>query len=341
MKFLVTAQLQGEALATLRQYGEVEYSSYGEKMRMLAGSKLVKALQDVSVLVTEVDQVRKYVFPQVPGLKAISCCRGNPVNIDVAAATQHGVPVLITPGRNADAVADLAILLMLALLRHLLPVAHILREQGDGMEKLARVFTQYQGAELWEKTVGLVGLGAVGQAVAARLLPFGAHVVAYDPYVKQEDADRWYSVPQQRGLRVTLLSLDELLRRADIVSLHAAVTDETQGMIGQRQFEQMKKGAYFVNVARSALADEKALCQALREGHLAGAALDVFDEEPPAPDNPLLTLDNVIATPHIGGSTAEIITHQSRIAVADLVRLLQGQCPLHCVNPETLANFHW
>jgi phosphoglycerate dehydrogenase-like enzyme len=332
MKFLVTAQLDAEGLATLRQYGEVEYSSYGQEMRMLAGSRLVKALQDVNILITEVDQLREYVFPQVPQLRAISCCRGNPVNINLPAATEHGVPVLITPGRNADAVADLTLLFMLALLRHFLPVSHILREPGDGMEKLARVFTQYQGAELWEKTVGLVGLGAVGRAVAARLQPFGAHVVAHDPYVQPDDAAR---------LGVTLLSLDELLQQSDIVSLHATVSEETKSMIGLRQFGLMRKGTYFVNVARSALADEMALCQALREGHLAGAALDVFDEEPPSPGNPLLTLENVIATPHIGGSAAEVVTHQSRIAVADLVRLLQGQSPLHCANPETLVNFHW
>jgi phosphoglycerate dehydrogenase-like enzyme len=332
MRILVTAQFEDEALATLRRYGEVEYSSYSEEMRVLAGSKLVKALQGVDVLVTEVDQVRKYTFPKVPDLRVISCCRGRPVNIDIETATEYGIPVLAVPGRNADAVADLTLLFMLAMLRHLLPVAGILREEGDEMEKLARVFVQYKGAELWEKTVGLVGLGAVGRAVAARLLPFGALIVAYDPYVTEEHAGE---------LGVALLSLDELLKQADIVSLHSAVTDETTGLIGEREFGLMKQGAYFINTARSALTDEGALYHALRDKHLAGAALDVFEDEPPSPDHPLLTLDNVIATPHIGGSTAEVTIHQSRIAVADLVRLFEGQRPLHCVNPETLESFRW
>jgi len=332
MKILITARFDQEALSTLGRYGEVEYSSYGEKMRMLAGSRLVEALEGVNVLVTEVDQVRKYIFPKVPRLQVISCCRGAPVNIDLDAATEHGVPVLITPGRNADAVADLALLFMLAMLRRFLPVVTILRQEGDRMAKLARVFTRYQGTELWEKTVGLVGLGAAGRAVAARLLPFGAHIVAYDPHASKEQASE---------LNVTMLELDELLRQSDIVSLHAVVTDETSGMIGKREFGLMKEGAYFINVARSALTDETALYDALRDGHLAGAALDVFDDEPPAPDNPLLTLDNVIATPHIGGSTAEVVAHQSRIAVADLVRLFEGQRPLHCINPQTLDDFRW
>ncbi len=332
MNILVTARLDEQALDTLRRYGEVQYSSYGEQMRVLAGSRLVKALEGIHVLVTEVDQVREYTFPKVPDLKAISCCRGNPVNIDIDAATEHRVPVLRTPGRNADAVADLTLLFMLALLRHFLPVASILREEGEGMEKLARTFTQYPGKELWEKTVGLIGLGSVGRAVAARLLPFGARVVAYDPYVVQQQAG---------DLDVTMLGLDDLLQQSDIVSMHAIVTDETQRMMGAREFGLMKDGAYFVNVARSALTDEQALYQALREGHLAGAALDVFDEEPPSTSHPLLTLENVIATPHIGGSTAEVVAHQSRIAVADLVRLFQGQRPLHCVNPETLDHIRW
>jgi phosphoglycerate dehydrogenase-like enzyme len=332
MNILVTARLDEQALDTLRRYGEVQYHSYGEQMRVLAGSRLVKALEGINVLVTEVDQVREYTFPKVPDLKAISCCRGNPVNIDVEAATAHGVPVLHTPGRNADAVADLTLLLMLALLRHLLPVARILRQEGDGMEKLARTFTQYPGRELWEKTVGLIGLGSVGRAVAARLLPFGARVVAYDPYVTKQQAG---------DLGVTILGLDTLLQRSDVVSMHAIVTDETTRMMGAREFSLMKEGAYFINVARSALTDEKALYHALRDGHLAGAALDVFDEEPPSANHPLLTLENVIATPHIGGSTAEVVAHQSRIAVSDLARLFEGQRPLHCVNPETLDNFRW
>nr|MBC7245506.1 hypothetical protein [Chloroflexota bacterium] len=332
MKILITAQFDEEALATLRRYGEVEYSSYGEQMQVLAGSKLVKALEGVNVLVTEVDQVRRYIFSKAPSLRVISCCRGAPVNIDIEAATEYGIPVLITPGRNADAVADLTLLFMLALLRHFLSVASILREPGDGMEKLARVFTQYRGTELWEKTVGLVGLGAVGRAVATRLRAFGARVVAYDPYVAREEA---------LELGVTLLSLEELLQCSDIVSLHAPVTEETTGLIGEREFSLMKNGAYFINTARADLTDETALYQALRNGHLGGAALDVFKDEPPSPEHPLLSLENVIATPHIGGSTAEVVTHQSRIATADLVRLFEGQRPLHCANPQVLERFQW
>jgi len=330
VRILVTAQFDQETMATLRRYGEVEYGCYGQTLRVLAGSKLVKALEGVSVLVTEVDHVRRPVFAQAPSLRLISCCRGAPVNIDLAAATEYGVPVLTAPGRNADAVADLTLLFMLALLRHLLPVAAVLRQEGDGMDKLAKVFTQFQGAELWNKTVGLVGLGAVGRAVAARLLAFGAHVVAHDPYVSAEEAS---------AAGVSVLSLDEVLAQSDIVSLHAPVTDQTTGMIGEREFGLMKSGAYFVNTARAALTDEGALYRALRAGHLAGAALDVFEDEPPSPDNPLLTLDNVIATPHIGGHTGEVITHQSRIAVEDLVRMFEGRPPLHCVNPQALAKF--
>jgi D-3-phosphoglycerate dehydrogenase len=221
---------------------------------------------------------------------------------------------------------------MLALLRHFGPLSGILRQEGDPLEKLARVFMHYKGAELWEKTVGLVGLGAVGSAVAARLSPFGAHVVACDPYATAEQAGK---------VGVSLLTLDELLQQADIVSMHAGVTQETTGLMGEREFGLMKQGAYFVNTARSALTDEGALYRALRAGHLAGAALDVFDDEPPSPDNPLLTLACVIATPHMGGSTAEVTIHQSRIATADLVRLFEGQEPLHCANPETLDGFQW
>lgn len=330
MKILVTAQFDQETIAALRRYGEVEYGCYGQTMRVLAGSKLVKALEGVSVLVTEVDHVRRPVFAQAPSLRLISCCRGAPVNIDLAAATEYGVPVLTAPGRNADAVADLTLLFMLALLRHLLPVAAVLRQEGDGMEKLARVFTQFQGAELWNKTVGLVGLGAVGRAVAARMLAFRAHVLAFDPYVSAEEAS---------AAGVSVLSLDEVLAQSDIVSLHAPVTNQTTGMIGEREFGLMKSGAYFVNTARAALTDEGALYRALRAGHLAGAALDVFEDEPPSPDNPLLTLENVIATPHIGGHTGEVITHQSRIAVEDLVRMFEGRPPLYCANPQALAKF--
>ena len=332
MNALVTARFDEAALSVLRRYGQVTYAGFADEQRVLAGSKLVRALQGVHVLITEVDQVKGYVLAKTPGLKVIACCRADPVNVDVEAATAHGVLVLRTPGRNADAVADLTVLFMLALLRHFQPLAAMLRQPGDGIEKLARAFFEYKGAELWKKTVGLIGLGAVGQRVARRLHPFGASVIVYDPYVLSSQAAE---------VQATLLSLEELLEVSDVVSLHVPLTETTQGMLGEREFRRMKKGAYFVNTARASLTDEAVLYQVLRDGHLAGAALDVFADEPPSPDHPLLSLSNVIATPHVGGNTAEVAIHQSQIVVADLVCLLEGGRPEHVVNPEVLERFRW
>jgi len=334
MRILVTATLDDWGIETLSRYGQVSYEGFGEKKRLLAGRKLVRALQGFDVFVTEVDQMRAKVLAQVDRLQVIACCRAEPVNIDVAMATESGIPVLHAPGRNAQAVADLTLALMLMTLRHIPQAMELLRREGgpQGMVKMAVAFFELKGNELWGKTVGIIGLGAVGREVARRLRGFGTELIAYDPYVAPD-------VVEQCGARS--VDLGTLLREADVVSLHAALTEETKGMLGQREFALMKPTAYFVNTARAELTDEEALYEALKDGGIGGAALDVFAEEPPPPDHPLLQLPNVIATPHIGGNTYEIPVHQSHIVVSDLERLFQGQRPVHIANPETLRTFCW
>jgi phosphoglycerate dehydrogenase-like enzyme len=334
MRILVTATLDEWGVERLSSFGEVSYEGFSDKKRLLAGRKLARALEGVDVFVTEVDQVRAKVLAQVKRLQVIACCRADPVNIDVSTATEMGIPVLHAPGRNAQAVADLTLALMLMSLRHIPQAMDILRQEGgpQGMVKMAVAFFELKGNELWGKTVGIIGLGAVGRQVAKRLKGFDTKLLVYDPYISQEAVDE---------LGAALVELDRLLREADVVTLHAALTDETKGMLGRREFDLMKPSALFVNTARAELTDEGALVDALEKGGIVGAALDVFVEEPPASDHPLLQLPNVIATPHVGGNTQEIPVHQSRIVVSDLECLFQGEKPLHVVNPETLDRFEW
>ena len=205
-----------------------------------------------------------------------------------------------------------------------------LQGQEDKFSKITRILTECKGTELWNKTVGLVGLGAIGRKVAARLKPFEMNLIAYDPYIDPK-------IPKELGIE--LVNLDELLIRSDFVSLHASVTPESRGMLGAREFNLMKPTAYFINTARAALIDETALYEALASHEIAGAGLDVFMDEPPPPDYPLLTLDNVVATPHIGGNTHEVVTRQSQIVTSDIMRVLRGERPLYVVNPEVLLDF--
>jgi phosphoglycerate dehydrogenase-like enzyme len=334
MRILVTATLDDWGIETLSRHGQVSYEGFGEKKRLLAGRKRVRALEGFNVFVTEVDQLRARVLEQVDQLQVIACCRADPVNIDVATATERGIPVLHAPGRNAQAVADLTLALMLMTLRHIPQAMELLRQEGgpEGMIKMAVAFFELKGNELWGKKVGIIGLGAVGREVAKRLHGFDTELLVYDPYVRSD-------VLEQYAARS--VDLDTLLREADVVTLHATLTEETREMLGQREFALMKPTARFINTARAELTDEEALHEALKDERIGGAALDVFSQEPPPADYPLLQLPNVIATPHIGGNTHEIPVHQSRIVVSDLERLFRGQRPLHIVNPETLQGCRW
>lgn len=333
MVILVTASLDEDSLLQMREIGEVRYEPLLETGRLLSGAQLIEKLNGVDVFVTEADPVREEDMAAFKTVKVICSCRGNPVNVDISAASRHGLLVINTPARNAESVAELTVGLMIMLARKIPEAQSMARSAADRRSRDGmRAYFELRGRELWAQRVGLVGLGAVGSRVAERLRPFEMELSAFDPYT-----------PVQRfaSLGVAKASLNEVMSQSDFVSVHAAVTESSRGMIGAREFGLMKPTAYFINTARSAITDQAALVDALRNGRIAGAALDVFDQEPLPSDHPLQQLDNVILLPHIGGNTFDVATHQGRILIPDLQRLSRGERPLNVVNPEIWPSFEF
>ena len=333
MKALITASFHPDGLARLRRHMEVEYDDWRVSKRIyFDGQKFAARIQSVGadVLIVEADLVHSEVLQACP-LVLIGCCRGDPINVAVDLATARRIPVLYAPARNADAVADLTLGYMLALARGIFPV-NLLLKQGqmrfESASDYLRVYERYGGFELGGVTIGIVGFGAIGRAVAQRLHGFGSRVVAYDPYVAAEVLGRCHAEPA---------GLDELLRNADIVTVHCPDLPETQGLIGAPQIRMMKRGSYVLNLARAAIVDEDALYAALTDGQLAGAALDVFSQEPIQPDNRFVKLDNVLVSPHLGGATRDVVRHQTTMIVDGIEAYLRGDRPLHLVNPEVLT----
>jgi len=317
---LVTAPLRGPGLDKLRKIADVVYDPWIDQtpLRMYDGEKLAERArqEDARVLVVEADSVKGPVV-ELP-LLAVASTRGDPNNVDIPACTAAGIPVLNAPGRNADAVAELAVALIFAVNRHLLQADTDVRA-GETYRNGTIPYQRFRAWEINGQTAGLVGLGAVGRALWWRLEGLGARVIAYDPYN-----------PEAKH------SLEDVLAESDIISVHAPVTPETTGMIGPAQFALMRQGAMFINTARAQLHDTDALVEALRSGKLMGAGLDHFVGERLPTDHPLTTLDNVVLTPHIGGATYDTESRQAGMIADDLERLLRGDRPLHVMNPEVL-----
>lgn len=268
-----------------------------------------------AILVRSATQVDAELLGAAKQLKVIARAGVGLDNVDIKTATQAGVMVVNAPTSNIISAAELTVTHILSLARHV-PMAHASLTQGQWKR------SSYTGTELYEKTIGIIGLGRIGALVAERLRGFGVEIVAYDPYVTTTRA-------QQLG--VTLLSLDELLAQADFITIHMPKTPETIGMISAKELALMKPTAYVVNVARGGLIDEEALREALLNGVIAGAGLDVFVNEPPK-DDALTSLPNVVVTPHLGASTDEA-QEKAGISVAKSVRLaLAGELVPDAVN---------
>jgi D-3-phosphoglycerate dehydrogenase len=319
---LVTAPFRGEGMETLQSLAEVVYDPWIEQvpLRLYDGEKLAARIEaeGADILIVESDFVNGPVFDL--SLRLIGSCRGDPNNVDIAAATKAGIPVLRAPGRNADAVAEITIGLLFAVNRFLVPADRDVRAGQVYAEGLIP-YQRYRAWELAGATVGIVGLGAVGRAAKWRFEGLGMNVLSFDPF----NPDATHNT-----------DLNSMLAECDVVSMHAVVTPDTENLMGAEQFAAMKAGAIYINSARAMLHDIDALTAALQSGHLAGAGLDHFKGENLKTDHPLVAMNNVVLTPHIGGATYNTEANHSKLIADDVARILAGEPPVNCVNPEVL-----
>ncbi len=267
--------------------------------------EIVNAIRDADVIITQFCPMTKRVIDACTNLKAIGVLRGGVENVNVAYATEKGILVFNTPGRNANAVADFTVGMLISECRNIAR-AHMELKNGNWV----RDYTNAAFVpDLCEKTAGIVGYGNIGRKVAKRLKAFDMRVIAYDPFLKQEQCD------------VPLVSLPELMATSDFVSLHSRMTKDTVHLINAEMLALMKPTAYLINTARSGLVDEDALCDALKKRRIAGAALDVFEQEPPGKDYKLVTLDNVTIAPHLAGGTRDAFSYSPVLLLNEMKKV--------------------
>jgi phosphoglycerate dehydrogenase-like enzyme len=323
-KALILAPFDDGYLSRLREVGvRLSYEPWTASGKLQNPSELAARLRDeaIEIIVVEADFLTAEAFA-APKLRLAAVCRNGLNLVDVNAATEHAIPIIFTPTRNTIAVAEHAIALMLSIARQSYAARDyvIAGEWTNPMD----AYTRFQGRELNGSVIGVIGLGNIGGEVAKRALGFGAKVAGYDPFVGRERA---------RGLSVRLAKLPALLRDADFVTLHTSLNAKEQ-ILDAAALDLMKHTAYVINTGAHQALDYDALGERLRDGRLAGAALDVFPGFVLAPDSPLCGLDNVIVTPHIGGATKETIVRQSRTVFEDVQRYMRGSRPRNVANPE-------
>jgi len=319
-KVLVTARIFGhlsdDSFDIFKNSG-FEQAKNPYRGKGLSENELIELIGGVHGLLTGVDQVTAKVINTADELKIISKFGAGVDNIDVAAATQKGVVVTNAPGMNSDAVADMTFSLILSIARRI-PFANDQVRKGN--------WPLIVGTEICNKTLGLIGLGQIGKRVAMRAGGFNMKILAYELLPDEQFV-------QELGIK--LVPLNRLLQESDFVSIHVPFTSETKDLIKTEQLEMIKPTAYLINTARGGIVDENALHDALESGEIAGAAFDVFKEEP-LREKALIELDNFIATPHISPFTKEAIENAEKLSAQNIIDVLKGQFPPFIVNPEVL-----
>ncbi len=304
MKVLVADDLSAEGVALLRQGKglsvDVKVGLKPAELKAIIGEYDAIAVRSATKVTAEIIEAGK-------NLKVIGRAGVGVDNVDLEAANKRGVVVMNTPGGNTITVAELTVAMMMALSRHI-PQATASIKAGKWEKK------KFQGREMFNKTLGVIGIGNIGSVVVDRCLGMKMKVIAYDPFIAPEAA---------KAMGCELVTLDEVYSRADYISVHVPLTEQTRNLVGAAALAKMKKGAFLINCARGGIVDEEALQQALASGHLGGAALDVFATEPVNPEHPLLKQENLICTPHLGASTEEA---QQNVALALADQMVDFLC---------------
>lgn len=305
-----------DPLKRLQEVAEVVLNPHG---RSPTREELTTALAEADGLLAGHDPVDGEILDAAPRLKIVARHGVGTDRIDLGEATRRKVLITWTPGANARAVAEYVFALALGLFRRT-PEACASMRAGRWDPR------NFMGRTLYQKTLGIVGFGSIGRLVARMASGFEMKVIAHDPFV--DDAG---------DSGVELSSLDGLLQKADVVTLHCALTDDTRHLIDQDALAKMKSTAVLINTARAGVIDGPALCRAVSEKKIAGAALDVFDAEPPPSDDPLCTAPNVLATPHIAAYAQEAVSEMDRMCADDLIAFFTGKQPKYALNPEVLG----
>jgi len=295
----------------------------------LKGAELAAAVKGThAIAVRSATKITAEVVEAADLLQIVGRAGAGVDTIDVPACSRKGVLVVNTPGGNSITTAEHAIFLLFSLVRHI-PQATASVKAGKWEKK------KFNGTELFGKTLGVIGLGAIGRIVADRALGMRMKVIACDPMIKKDSAPA--HVTDLMAMGVEIVSFDELIERSDLITVHAPLIPETKNLIGEAQFARMKKGVFLVNCARGGIVDEEALYEALTAGTIAGAGIDVFEQEPPQDDHPLFGLDNVILSPHTAGMSQEAAIRMAISTARNALAALDGKLdPSMVVNREVL-----
>ncbi len=290
-----------------------------EETKTMLEDELMEKVKDIDILLAVPPniQITKRIIEAGKKLKAIIRYGIGVDNIDVSAATEKGIMVINVPDYCISEVSDHTIALMLSIIRK---ITQSVESTKKGEWKSTNFTASFR---LEGKILGIIGFGRIGRSVASKMKPFGLEILVYDPFANKDLIE---------SLNAKSVSLEELLQRSDIITLHCPLTGETKKIIREETLRLMKNTAYLVNTARGGLVDENALYKALKEGWIAGAALDVLEKEPPEPNNPLLSLSNVIVTPHIAWCSPEAFWHLENSVVEEVIRIFKGEKPRNVVN---------